>query len=217
MYSYAVGQRWPPNDTAPHDTLPPGDSFGVYWRDDGGLFLLVAAEQMRPVELGALRTGKPVLHFGRTRPGALLVTAFEWPGFGWVDCVTAHVVDPNTNRYEAHRNADLWRLNTPMFHGTMTGIVVARDRVPTVTSPTAGHVRIDQTKPTTVDHIAVLRYFTLSPAATRYVGRVLERCYAEPPLTPGQYTTEVTEHQRRHTNPRRWAEVHAAVKCRAGD
>jgi len=211
MHLYALGDPWPPAGGEP---LPPGDSFGLYWMADGGLFMLAAVEALRPRELEGLRSETPRLHFGRTR-GGLLATAIYWPGFGWVDMCSAHTVnEPTTDRAASIESANRWA--TDGNHGTVTAIVVDRHRATTALASTADGVVTAETRGDYIDVIGALRYFTLSPAATKYVGRVLAECYTAPPVDAMGYTAEVLGHQQRHPDAKRWADTYAVISCKAG-
>lgn len=80
-----------------------------------------------------------------------------------------------------------------------------------------GGVRLVQQTGGAGDYVAALRYFTMSPEMTRYVGRTLEREYRGPVRSPAEYVQAVTDHQRAYPDCGRWVKERAVWRCRAGD
>jgi hypothetical protein len=128
---------------------------------------------------------------------------------------SAHTVnEPTTDRAASIESANRWA--TDGNHGTVTAIVVDRHRATTALASTADGVVTAETRGDYIDVIGALRYFTLSPAATKYVGRVLAECYTAPPVDAMGYTAEVLGHQQRHPDAKRWADTYAVISCKAG-
>ena len=202
---YSVGDPW-------HARLPEGDSFGLYWQENGGLFLLGAVVNMRTPELAGLRGGDIRMHFGLT-PGRQIAAAFFIDGFGSIDCVLGNV---SANDYPPEQGAiGAQRWATGGGHGTVTGVFVDRAQDIEISSP-ARHVVQAVAATSTVDTIAALRYFTLSRQATAYVGRQLLRLFKGPVFDESAFTHDVVQFQRANPDLKRWARS-SAVTCKAGD
>lgn len=207
MTWYRVGDPWTGSGRM---ELPPGDSFGLYWQGvdghpdgGGGLFLLVACQNMTPTELDGWTDGGISAFFGTT-PGGLLVGAFYVDGFGWCDVATGHHTEQDFTASTGAMGATRWA--TGGGHGTVAGVVVNRTRNRQTGEPD--------------DHIAALRYFTLSPDVTRYVGGVLADSYAGPAFTEETYTADVLAWQAANPHTATWANSRVAVPgvwCMAGD
>lgn len=212
---YSVGEPWDHQTMA----LPPGDSFGLYWQGDddnatggGGLFLLAAICDMTTPELEGWRTGAIRCHFGQLSgdAGTLLIGAMQVDGFGWLDVCTGHTLEQGFTAATGVRGAERWGSggagpDEAARHGTVVGVVVNRQRL-----------TLDPQGPTS-DTIAALRYFTLSPHVTKYVGKVLAASYAGAGFTDATYTTLVLDWQARNPHTPTWAKDKALVYCRAGD
>jgi hypothetical protein len=177
--------------------------------------MLAAAVSLRPIELEALRTGTPRLYFGRSA-GGLLAVAINWPGFGWIDLLTGYADDGSSTEDVDTAAAAAYTWSKGNNRGTVTSIIVDRHRAATSIEGIAPGVVRAESLGGYVDVIGALRYFTISPAATRYVGDVLCGCYSHPPLTAAELATEVETHQGRHPETKRWADTYAVISCKAG-
>jgi hypothetical protein len=128
---------------------------------------------------------------------------------------SGHTVNEPTEELAASiQSCKRWATETD--HGTITAIVVDRHRATTALASTVAGVVQADTRGDYVDVIGALRYFTISPAATQYVGRVLAESYTGPPLDEMAYRAEVIRHQRDHPEAKRWAATYSVISCRAG-
>lgn len=187
MQFYAVGDTWT-------DTLPAGDSWGVYWQEEGGMWLLAALENLRAEELEGFRSGHCEVAAGMSC--GVLVVATKWAGSGWCESAIGNVELEGFNPVTAATAADSWK--TSGVHGTLTSFLVEK-------LPTGSNV------------ISALRYFTLSPHTTAYVGRVLADMYRRPAISQFDYVHAVMLHQTKHPTTAGWVRDGSAVRCRAGD
>lgn len=203
-FLYSVGDEW----TQP---LPPGDSFGLYWQQGGGFFLLGAVCNMRGVERAAFAEGNIRAYFGTTS-GGNLVGVFDVDKFGQIDAVVANVGTQDFPPDVGRINAERWQHNGG--HGTVTGIFVDRVGRLEVDSPQRGVVRVHEGE-TQNDVISALRYFTISEYVTAYVGRQLARIYSGPVISDEAYAADVKRFQADNPKIKEWTKT-AAVSCRAG-
>lgn len=203
-FIYAVGDEW----TQP---LPPGDSFGLYWQDGGGFFLLGAVCNMKGAERAALSAGNIRAYFGTTS-GGNLVGVFDVDKFGQIDAVVANVRVQDFTPEVGRVNAERWQHGGG--HGTVTAVFVDRVGALEVHSPQPGIVHVETGK-TQTDVIAALRYFTVSEYVTAYVGRQLARIYSGPVLENDEYAADVLRFQADYPKVKDWIKT-AAVSCRAG-
>lgn len=187
MQFYAVGDTWT-------DTLPAGDSWGVYWQEEGGMWLLAALENLRTEELEGFRSGHCEVAAGMSC--GVLVVATKWAGSGWCESAIGNLELEGFNPAIAATAADSWKASG--VHGTLTSFLVEK-------LPTGSNV------------ISALRYFTLSPHATAYVGRVLADMYRRPAMSEIDYVHAVMLHQTKHPTTAGWVRDGSAVRCRAGD
>ena len=193
--------------------LPDGDSFGYYWADTGGLHILSAAGRLSSSELAGYRDGPVQLAAGQTATG-LLVMAALFEGWGWSDGCIGKVRE--TDSEAAAESAGRWA-SSERIHGTVTAVLVERAASISSAAGEIGGVRLVQQTAGGGDYVAALRYFTMSPEMTRYVGRTLEREYRGPVRSPSEYVQAVTEHQRAYPDLKRWVKDRAVWRCRAGD
>lgn len=188
MQFYAVGDEWPT------EQLPEGDSYGVYWQETGGLWLLAAAEQLSSAELSGVSEGHCEIAVG-TSGNQLLVFGSKFDGWGWLEAYLGNVPAPGVDLERCAVEAREWR-DAPQ-HGTLTSFLVER-------TDTQAHIR-------------ALRYFTLSKHVTQYIGAQLSRLYDGPQLTRHDYETAARAHQQRYPTSALWVRDGSPVRCRAGD
>lgn len=203
-FLYSVGDLW----TQP---IPPGDTFGLYWQDGGGLFLLGAVQNMRERERNAFAEGKIRAYFGLTK-GRQLIGVFDVDEFGQIDAVIGNVTSEDFTPDVGAYNALRWVHGGG--HGTVTAIFVDRVPVYDVVSPQP-HVVTATPGVETVDTIAALRFFTLSPHVTQYVGRELHRLYTGPIFSQADYISDVLTFHADYPTVKDWMR-NAVVSCKAG-
>lgn len=208
MWQLSIGQRFEHSDQ-----LPAGDSFGYYWADSGGVYILAAAGALTAAELEGYRDGPVQLAVGQTAAG-LLVFAALFEGWGWSDGCIGHIAENDSAA--AAESAGRWA-SSDRIHGTVTAVLVERAASITSAAGERDGVRLVQQSGGAGDYVAALRYFTMSPEMTRYVGRTLEREYRGPVRSPAAYVQAVTDHQRAYPDCGRWVKERAVWRCRAGD
>ena len=191
MFLYSVGDEWTTE-------LPDGDSYGFYWQENGGLWLLAAAQNLTAAELQGFREGHCEFVAGSissSHGGVLLNCAVKFANWGYCESATG-----NTEQQEGllelyQRSSAKWRDEEK--HGTLTAFLLER------TNDGA--------------FIAALRFFTLSPHVTKYCGKVLAQSYSSPQFQEWDYLRTVMQHQERYPTSKEWVTRGAAVRCRAGD
>ena len=191
MFRYSVGDDWTTE-------LPEGDSYGFYWQETGGLWLLAAAQNLSAAELSGFREGHCEFVAGSissSHGGTLLNCAVKFDGWGYCEGATGNAEQQEGLLESYQRSSARWR--DEHKHGTLTAFLLER----------VGDNAV----------IAALRFFTLSPHVTKYCGKVLAESYSGPQFQELDYVRTVLQHQNRYPKTRDWVTRGAAVRCRAGD